>query len=298
MSVPSLLVPAERRFPSKIDAWLALLGGLACAFTIGAAVVVALSDAPVWLIVVLAITPALLAWVLVRTAYDVTASTLVVRSGPFRWTIPLDSMQSLAATRSTLSAPALSLDRIVVRHTGGELLVSPKDKAGFVATLLTRAPHLSVSGLPVPSGLDLDDAPLPPRAFNLAAIVPAMVIGTAGIAFAAFTLYAGTQPPAITLSPDALTIDGLYSTTLARDEIVRLTLDDRLPATSRRSGFSARGHLRGDFDVEGLGRCRLFVTRHAPPYLVIYTTTRPVIVNYENADRTRALYERLLQHWR
>lgn len=70
------------------------------------------------------------------THYTVTGNTLKVRSGPFSWTIPIDQIQSVTATRNPLSSPALSMDRL--RITWGKnrrLMVSPADKKGFLKAL-------------------------------------------------------------------------------------------------------------------------------------------------------------------
>jgi hypothetical protein len=67
----------------------------------------------------------------------------VVRAGPFRWQVPLETLRSIRPTRSPLSSPALSLDRLELRYGQGRvLLISPADGARFVAELSARAPHV------------------------------------------------------------------------------------------------------------------------------------------------------------
>lgn len=128
------------RFDSKIDTWLIAL--------IGASLVVS-AAMPFWLAVttgqtstlwltlaVLAPTLALILWLFRSTAYNVDASQLLVTTGPFRWVVALAEIEGVSDTRSPRSAPALSLDRLEIRYSGGQrLLVSPKDKAGFRAAL-------------------------------------------------------------------------------------------------------------------------------------------------------------------
>jgi hypothetical protein len=87
-------------------------------------------------------------WVLTSTAYTLTATDLVVRSGPFRWHRPLSDITAITPTRNPLSSPALSLDRLRVETRGrGDLMISPADRAGFLAdldarrTALTRGPR-------------------------------------------------------------------------------------------------------------------------------------------------------------
>lgn len=54
---------------------------------------------------------------------------------------------SVKPTRSLLSAPAVSLDRIEVKFKKGlPLVVSPRDKQGFIAALKAVNPEIKVEG--------------------------------------------------------------------------------------------------------------------------------------------------------
>jgi hypothetical protein len=80
-------------------------------------------------------------------SYAVTDRELIVRQGWLRWRMPLERVQVLKATRAIWSSPALSLDRIEIRTDRGVwLLVSPSDRAGFVAAVRARAPHVRLEG--------------------------------------------------------------------------------------------------------------------------------------------------------
>lgn len=58
------------------------------------------------------------------------------KAGPFSWIVPLREITSIEPTRNPASSPARSLDRLLVRYGGGEeLMVSPGDKAGFMAAI-------------------------------------------------------------------------------------------------------------------------------------------------------------------
>ena len=79
-------------------------------------------------------------WLAFSTIYSVTRTHLIVRSGPFRWTIERASIQDIQPTRSVISSPALSLDRLEIRYGSGQsLLVSPADKQGFLDALSADA---------------------------------------------------------------------------------------------------------------------------------------------------------------
>jgi hypothetical protein len=82
--------------------------------------------------------------------YEITPSTLLVRSGWMRRQIPLASIQRVFPTHNPLSAPALSLDRLQVEYTQGRLrrfvLISPRDTLSFLRDLAERAGELEVQG--------------------------------------------------------------------------------------------------------------------------------------------------------
>lgn len=72
-------------------------------------------------------------WLLLSTYYRVEAGSLEVRSGPFRWTIALSEIEQVRGSRSVLSSPALSLNRLEVRYgRGASILLSPRDRQGFL----------------------------------------------------------------------------------------------------------------------------------------------------------------------
>ena len=85
-------------------------------------------------------------WTVVGTFYVVTETALLVRSGPFRWQIPLSKIRQVLPTRNPLSSPALSLDRLEIRHGFGSLMISPEDKRAFLRDLVERTPGLVLEG--------------------------------------------------------------------------------------------------------------------------------------------------------
>ncbi|TGD79608.1 PH domain-containing protein [Hymenobacter wooponensis] len=93
-------------------------------------------------LVVLAIA-AFLVYLLVPTRYTLTSQELVIISGPIHKRVPLTSITSIRPTRNPISSPALSLDRLEVRYGKFDLvLISPADKAGFLAALHQLIPAL------------------------------------------------------------------------------------------------------------------------------------------------------------
>jgi hypothetical protein len=130
-------------FRSKIDRWLAAVIVGAAIVSLGTVVAVAIAAS---LLLALTLGPlifliggALPLWVLTATSYTLDASDLHVRSGPFRWKVPLREIRGIAPTRSPLSSPALSLDRLRIDFGGRWIMVSPDDKDRFLAELRQRS---------------------------------------------------------------------------------------------------------------------------------------------------------------
>ncbi len=148
---------------AKVDRWLAaLLGGAAVIETAAGAALLAagLAGAIPDPRTALVVGPVLLGtgllfglflWGCYATRYEVTSSDLIIRFGPFRTALPLDTLVEVFPTHNPLSAPAPSLDRLRVnyrRKNGGTwfALVSPQDKEAFVRDLAGAAPQLRSAG--------------------------------------------------------------------------------------------------------------------------------------------------------
>ncbi len=130
-----------QRFPSKRDGWITgvLMGSAILDFAIIAWALGQLGEHATigWLTIAAVLPVAVITlWLLYGTRYEVSRTELFVRAGPFRWRIPLDSIHGAERTRSPLSSPALSLDRIRIRYGNGrELLVSPDNQRAFLAAI-------------------------------------------------------------------------------------------------------------------------------------------------------------------
>lgn len=130
---------ASRRFRSKVDTWLIVVG-LAGIVVAVVATAFAASEDPgsmptLAAYILVLVTCALIASTFLYTWYDVDSDTLTIRSGPFRWRVPLDAIDSVKPTRSPLSSPALSLDRLDIRYGKRRIMVSPADKRGFLKAI-------------------------------------------------------------------------------------------------------------------------------------------------------------------
>jgi len=130
----------EQHFQSKRDLWLAVVIWLSAAAMV--ACTITSISASRWILASALIAGAAgMLWLFYGTHYTIGGNTLVVRSGPLRWSVPLDSITSAEPSRDPSSSPASSLDRIEIRYAGGSkrLLVSPLQKQEFLAALKLAA---------------------------------------------------------------------------------------------------------------------------------------------------------------
>jgi hypothetical protein len=140
--------------------------------------------------------------------------------------------------------------------------------------------------------------PGPPRPRSTLAFVGAVVGGIAGaigLAFGAWVMYTGMQPPAVEVTAENLSVhNGLYSNTVPLRRIDTATLDDRIPRVGlKTNGFAAGDTLRGTFRLDNWGSTRLYVNLNSPPFVVVRTQDGVVVVNFKDPERTREMYAQL-----
>lgn len=76
------------------------------------------------------------------TYYVIEGDTLLIRSGVAKWRVPVREIRSITPTRSALSAPALSLDRLRIVYGSKAVMVSPEDKQRFIEALRAINPAI------------------------------------------------------------------------------------------------------------------------------------------------------------
>lgn len=80
---------------------------------------------------------AFIGYSLLTISYMITGTTLKVKYSLFFETvIDIASIKSVKETNNPLSSPAASLDRLEIIYKNGSILISPKDKSGFINHLL------------------------------------------------------------------------------------------------------------------------------------------------------------------
>ena len=138
-------------FASKIDLWLAFL-------ILGFSLLLILVPVGEWIynnssikrtiFISLFTMPGaiLLLLIFFSVKYSLSDDELLVNYGFSTRSISLKDITQITPTNSTLSAPALSLERIEIIYKGGSIVISPKDKDGFYHAIQERVPTLKNDG--------------------------------------------------------------------------------------------------------------------------------------------------------
>lgn len=127
----------SRHFASERDTWLIVLAVSAMVISVAALIPILMIDIAKVIKVVMVgmqiLTFVLVFWVCFGTFYVVDATELRIRSGPFRWRIPIAEIHRVSPTRSPWSSPTLSLNRLRIDYGKGKwILVSPERRAEFM----------------------------------------------------------------------------------------------------------------------------------------------------------------------
>jgi hypothetical protein len=140
---------AKARFHSKVDTWLAVVLALALLTTIATPIALyAAGDPQAWTgLAAVGFVLLLVGGLVFPLYYELEDDTLLIRSGLVRSRVRYAEIKRVVPSRSILSAPALSLDRLHV-DAGNPLgpLISPADKDGFLTALAAKTPQLVRTG--------------------------------------------------------------------------------------------------------------------------------------------------------
>lgn len=134
-------------YKSKVDWWLLGIFVVAMAISLYASVRVVLeSSSAAWLSLLMTVSLGigLPLWLLLGTNYTLEPTKLLIRSGPFKWHVPIAGITSITPTSNLLSSPALSLDRIRIEYGRNEaIMISPRNKEQFLQDIevLRRDTH-------------------------------------------------------------------------------------------------------------------------------------------------------------
>jgi hypothetical protein len=128
-------------FRSKRDWWLGLLiWGLMLLAAIPALLKPGKGQLTIMIAVILFI-----GWIWFGTRYEILEDELKIRCGPFTQRISLQEIKEIKRTRSPLSSPACSLDRMEIKYgKSRRVMISPADKENFIKTIIEKSPSIQL----------------------------------------------------------------------------------------------------------------------------------------------------------
>lgn len=132
------------RFESKRDLWLVLVARV-LPFVVLVLVALGSPDTRgplLGLVILVAVELFLVEPAMRSTYYAIEGDTLLIRSGFMKWRVPIRDIRSIAPTRSALSSPALSLDRLRIQYGGKTIMISPEEKQRFIEALRAINPSI------------------------------------------------------------------------------------------------------------------------------------------------------------
>lgn len=139
------------KFNSKKDWWLTLIIWGGALFAIGSGMY-GLMEKPADLFIIFIvifgaiIVPLFMLWMWFTTYYILNEENLIIKYGPFKSTIPLQSINRVKKTNNPLSSPALSLKRVEIHYDKyNSVFISPVDRDEFIALLCKRSPQIEYS---------------------------------------------------------------------------------------------------------------------------------------------------------
>lgn len=123
-----------------------------------------------------------------------------------------------------------------------------------------------------------------------------VIIGLTSIIFifiVVFYIY-GVQEPKVAVDNERVKISGMYASTVPTDDIMEVVLLDSIPKVLRKdNGFDFGNILRGYFNLESIGKGRLYINNGKPTYVYLRLKKGFVIINHNNSEETQELYNRI-----
>lgn len=131
-----------RKYPSKISFGLVFF---IIAILFGSSI--PMISPPVWLgLIANLLVLAFVAHLFTITCYVIDGNSIIIKSSFIvNKKIDINRVKKISETNSPLSAPATSLDRLEIAYDEyGSILISPKDKSGFINHITLLNPQIEV----------------------------------------------------------------------------------------------------------------------------------------------------------
>ncbi len=127
-------------------------------------------------------------------------------------------------------------------------------------------------------------------------LIAGLIIAVAAVVFTIVLMNGTKQETEVLITNKQIEITGQYGVTYQISEVSEVRLESTIPKINRKVNGSGLGDIKkGDFEVEGLGKCRLFIHAQSGPFVYILVEDSYTIINFEDGSKTEKLYEDLVE---
>ncbi|MDR5659845.1 DUF3784 domain-containing protein [Serpentinicella sp. ANB-PHB4] len=132
-----------------------------------------------------------------------------------------------------------------------------------------------------------------PRNKKLETRIALIILIPVGLLLGAL-FFVGTREAQVSFTEDRISIGGIYGRDIQYDHIENVELVEEIPKIERKIGGMDVGYnLRGNFQLEDMGRGRLFIHSNLSPYIIIHTENQYFILNFRDPEQTKSVYQEL-----
>ena len=105
----------------------------------------------------------------------------------------------------------------------------------------------------------------------------------------------GLRPAEIRINSESIRITGFYGVEILKKDLSEVTLTEKIPGILiRTNGLSLGAVNKGNFMLEGFGKCRLFLQSTEGPFLILTDQNgKKTILNFQNRMETEQKYRKL-----
>lgn len=129
-----------------------------------------------------------------------------------------------------------------------------------------------------------------------------ILTGAILLAVGAFIFYLNgstTKDTEIAVSDTSFEVKGMFGGVFEFDKVSSIEMKETIPAISTKINGSGLGEVcKGRFEVEGLGKCSLYILSKTGPFIYVDVDGKYVIINYKEKEKTEKLYNELLSSWK
>ena len=137
------------------------------------------------------------------------------------------------------------------------------------------------------------------KPYTMLSVALGVLILTGVVFFIYFLGQSTTKETEVLLTDKSVEVKGMFSTSIDYEKISSVELKDNLPAIGRKNNGSAvGGAYKGNFMVDGLGECKLYVLSGNGPFVYIKADEKYIIINYKDKEATEKLFNELSAKWK